>query len=105
MSITVSLNAHKRLQLFVLHRHGLKQFRNGWADGPAYITQCPAHQNWAQLHLQFSSHGSARNPMVACTHLWLRATVYGAIVIMPKEGTPFPFPQPYSEANIVLGRW
>ena len=43
--------------------------------------------------------------MVACTHLWLRATVYGAIVIMPKEGTPFPFPQPYSEANIVLGRW
>uniref|UniRef100_F6H9I9 laccase n=1 Tax=Vitis vinifera TaxID=29760 RepID=F6H9I9_VITVI len=24
---------------------------------------------------------------------------------MPKEGTPFPFPQPYSEANIVLGEW
>ncbi|MBA0602032.1 hypothetical protein Gorai_002228 [Gossypium raimondii] len=24
-----------------IHWHGLKQFRNGWADGPAYITQCP----------------------------------------------------------------
>ncbi|WOL10973.1 hypothetical protein Cni_G19734 [Canna indica] len=22
-------------------RHGVKQLRNGWADGPAYITQCP----------------------------------------------------------------
>jgi hypothetical protein len=31
--------------------------------------------------------------MVACTYLWLGATVYGAIVIMPKPGTPIPFPQ------------
>ncbi|KAG4164710.1 hypothetical protein ERO13_A13G033625v2 [Gossypium hirsutum] len=36
---------------------------------------------------------------------WLRATVYGAIVIMPKQGTPFPFPQPDRETNIVLGEW
>lgn len=37
--------------------------------------------------------------------LWLRATVYGAIVIMPKQGTPFPFPQPDREEVILLGEW
>ena len=35
--------------------------------------------------------------------LWLRATVYGAIVILPQPGKPYPFPQPYQETNIVLG--
>ncbi|KAE8664411.1 Laccase-2 [Hibiscus syriacus] len=24
-----------------LHWHGIRQLRSGWADGPAYITQCP----------------------------------------------------------------
>ncbi|XWS39694.1 hypothetical protein CRYUN_Cryun18bG0076900 [Craigia yunnanensis] len=24
-----------------IHRHGLKQERNPWLDGPEYITQCP----------------------------------------------------------------
>ena len=38
--------------------------------------------------------------------LWLRATAYGAFVIMPKPGTPFPFPQPAREFEILLGeRW
>ncbi|KAK6150877.1 hypothetical protein DH2020_015809 [Rehmannia glutinosa] len=33
------------------------------------------------------------------------ATVYGAIVILPKQGTPFPFPQPDREEVILLGEW
>ncbi|KAK7406717.1 hypothetical protein VNO78_08347 [Psophocarpus tetragonolobus] len=37
--------------------------------------------------------------------LWLRATVYGAIVISPKPGTPFPFIQPAREFEVVLGEW
>lgn len=37
--------------------------------------------------------------------LWLRATVYGAIVIMPKQGTPFPFPQPDREEVILFGEF
>jgi laccase len=24
-----------------IHWHGIRQLRSGWADGPAYITQCP----------------------------------------------------------------
>ncbi|OVA18060.1 Multicopper oxidase [Macleaya cordata] len=71
-----------------IHWHGLKQFRNGWADGPAYITQCPIKIGHSYVY-DFN----------------LRATVHGAIVIMPKEGTPFPFPQPYQEANLILGEW
>ena len=35
----------------------------------------------------------------------VRATVYGAIVIMPKPGTPFPFPQPAREFEILLGQF
>ncbi|RWW85075.1 hypothetical protein BHE74_00006301, partial [Ensete ventricosum] len=35
--------------------------------------------------------------------LWLRATVHGAIVIMPGQGVPYPFPQPYQETELILG--
>ncbi|KAH9295221.1 hypothetical protein KI387_038809, partial [Taxus chinensis] len=24
-----------------IHWHGIRQLRSAWADGPAYITQCP----------------------------------------------------------------
>ncbi|KAG7945449.1 hypothetical protein I3843_15G152100 [Carya illinoinensis] len=37
---------------------------------------------------------------------WSRATVHGAIVVLPPKDTPFPFdPQPYEEHVIVLGEW
>nr|KJB19340.1 hypothetical protein B456_003G096200 [Gossypium raimondii] len=38
-------------------------------------------------------------------HLVFASTIYGAIVIMPKEGRMFPFPQPYGETKIILGEW
>lgn len=34
---------------------------------------------------------------------WLRATVYGPIVILPKRGVPYPFPKPYKAVNIIFG--
>ncbi|XP_058092072.1 laccase-11-like [Magnolia sinica] len=87
-----------------IHWHGLKQFRNGWADGPAYITQCPIKSGNSYTY-DFNVTGQ-RGTLWWHAHIfWLRATVYGAIVIMPKEGTPFPFPQPYSEVNLLLGEW
>ena len=83
-------------------RHGLKQYRNGWADGPAYITQCPIQTGNSYLY-DFNVTGQ-RGTLWWHAHIfWLRATVYGAIVIMPKQGTPFPFPQPNSEQIILLG--
>jgi laccase len=36
---------------------------------------------------------------------WLRATVYGAIVILPKPGVPYPFPAPYKEVPVIFGEW
>ena len=36
---------------------------------------------------------------------WLRATVYGAIVILPKPGVPYPFPAPDKEVPIMFGEW
>ena len=83
-------------------RHGLKQFRNGWADGPAYITQCPIKTGHSYTY-DFNVTGQ-RGTLWWHAHIfWLRATVYGAIVIMPKPGTPFPFPQPHREETIILG--
>lgn len=85
------------------YRHGLKQYRNGWADGPAYITQCPIKTGNSYTY-DFNVTGQRGTLWWHAHILWLRATVYGAIVIMPKEGTSFPFPQPYQETNIILGR-
>ena len=85
-------------------RHGLKQYRNGWADGPAYITQCPI-QTGGSYTYDFNA-TEQRGTLWWHAHiLWLRATVYGAIVIMPKAGTPFPFPQPAREFEILLGQF
>lgn len=81
----------------------MKQFRNGWADGPAYITQCPI-QTGRSYTYDFNVTGQ-RGTLWWHAHIfWLRATVYGAIVIMPKQGTGFPFPQPALEYNLVLGK-
>ncbi|XVE66979.1 hypothetical protein DITRI_Ditri08aG0123400 [Diplodiscus trichospermus] len=85
-------------------RHRLKQYRNGWADGPAYITQCPIKTGHSYTY-DFNVTGQRGTLWWHAHILWLRATVYGAIVIMPKRGTPFPFPQPYRETNIILGEW
>ncbi|XP_022888975.1 laccase-4-like [Olea europaea var. sylvestris] len=36
---------------------------------------------------------------------WLRVTLYGPIVILPKRGVPYPFPQPFKEVPIIFGEW
>ena len=80
----------------------MKQYRNGWADGPAYITQCPIKTGSSYTY-DFNVTGQ-RGTLWWHAHIhWLRATVYGAIVIMPKPGTPFPFPQPNREEVLLLG--
>ncbi|KAF5804610.1 putative laccase [Helianthus annuus] len=37
--------------------------------------------------------------------LWLRVTVHGAIVNLPKLGVPYLFPKPNKEVVLVLGEW
>uniref|UniRef100_A0A2N9H8A7 Plastocyanin-like domain-containing protein n=1 Tax=Fagus sylvatica TaxID=28930 RepID=A0A2N9H8A7_FAGSY len=101
--VLVNVTNHAQYNMSI-HWHGLKQYRNGWADGPAYITQCPIKTGNSFVY-DFNVTGQ-RGTLWWHAHIfWLRATVYGAIVIMPKQGTLFPFPQPEGEVNVLLGEW
>ncbi|GAB2285910.1 hypothetical protein Dimus_024760 [Dionaea muscipula] len=102
---TVYVNVYNKASYGVtLHWHGVKQPSNPWYDGPEYITQCPikAGKNFTYEIIFSDEEGTlwwhAHND-------WTRATVHGAIVILPANGTSYPFPQPDHEEVIVLGAW
>ncbi|XP_037414749.1 laccase-12-like [Triticum dicoccoides] len=87
-----------------IHWHGVRQLRSGWADGPAYITQCPVQPGQSYVY-KFTITGQ-RGTLWWHAHIsWLRATVYGPIVILPKLGVPYPFAAPYKEVPIMFGEW
>ncbi|KAL5764218.1 hypothetical protein ACOSQ2_016812 [Xanthoceras sorbifolium] len=82
-------------------RHGVRQFRSGWADGPAYITQCRIQTGQSYVY-NFTIDGQ-RGTTWWHTHIsWLRSTFYGPIIILPKRGVPYPFSKPYKEIPIIL---
>ncbi|GKV33044.1 hypothetical protein SLEP1_g41595 [Rubroshorea leprosula] len=87
-----------------IHWHGIRQLRNGWADGPAYITQCPIQPGQSYVY-NFTITGQRGTLWWHAHIVWLRATVYGALVILPKRGVPYPFPKPHKEAVVILGEW
>ncbi|KAF7024568.1 hypothetical protein CFC21_036901 [Triticum aestivum] len=87
-----------------IHWHGVRQLRSGWADGPAYITQCPVQPGQSYVY-KFTITGQ-RGTLWWHAHIsWLRATVYGPIVILPKLGVPYPFAAPYKEVPLMFGEW
>ncbi|KAJ3680753.1 hypothetical protein LUZ60_015242 [Juncus effusus] len=86
------------------HWHGVRQLRTGWSDGPAYITQCPIQTGQSFVY-NFTITGQRGTLFWHAHILWLRATVHGALVILPKLGVPYPFPKPDKEEVIVLGEW
>ncbi|KAA8519002.1 hypothetical protein F0562_016224 [Nyssa sinensis] len=87
-----------------IHWHGIRQIRTGWADGPAYITQCPIQPGQNYIY-NFTITGQRGTLLWHAHILWLRATVHGALVILPKLGVPYPFPKPNHEVVVVLGEW
>ncbi|GLU11471.1 hypothetical protein SLE2022_282120 [Rubroshorea leprosula] len=87
-----------------IHWHGIRQLRTGWADGPAYITQCPIQPGQSYVY-NFTITGQRGTLWWHAHIVWLRATVYGALVILPKRGVPYPFPKPHKEAVVILGEW
>jgi laccase len=87
-----------------LHWHGVRQLRSGWADGPAYVTQCPIQTGQAYVY-NFTITGQ-RGTLFWHAHIsWLRVTLYGPIIILPKKHVTYPFPQPYKEVPIIFGEW
>ncbi|KAL9247116.1 hypothetical protein vseg_020581 [Gypsophila vaccaria] len=87
-----------------LHWHGIKQIRSAWADGPAYITQCPIQAGQSYVY-NYTVVGQ-RGTLFWHAHIsWLRATVYGALIILPKYKTSYPFVKPYKDVPIIFGEW
>ena len=99
----VFVNVHNRgRKNITLHWHGVDQPRNRWFDGPEFITQCPIRPGakftyrivfsdeegtlWWHAHSDFD-----------------RATVHGAIVVRPKLGSAYPYPEPHKDIPIILG--
>ncbi|KAF4346495.1 hypothetical protein G4B88_008694 [Cannabis sativa] len=97
-------NVVVRVTNHLLYRHGVRQVRTGWADGPAYVTQCPIQPGKNYVY-NFTLTGQ-RGTLLWHAHIsWLRATLHGAIVILPKKSFPYPFPKPHAEKIIILGEW
>jgi laccase len=102
---TVVVTAINRAQYnATLHWHGVSQLRTGWADGTGYITQCPIQPGGSFTH-RFTITGQEGTLWWHAHVSWLRATVYGAIVIYPKRGSLYPFPKPRAEIPIMIGEW
>ncbi|KAJ6878313.1 hypothetical protein NC651_030910 [Populus alba x Populus x berolinensis] len=87
-----------------LHWHGIRQLRNPWADGPDRVTQCPIRPGRSYTY-RFTIENQEGTLWWHAHSRWLRATVYGALIIHPKLGFPYPFPMPRAEIPILLGEW
>ncbi|KAJ0685689.1 putative laccase [Helianthus annuus] len=78
--------------------------QNPWADGPEYVTQCPIMPGSSYTY-RFIIQDQEGTLWWHAHSRWLRATVYGALIIHPKLGFSYPFPKPKVELPIVLGEW
>ncbi|KAJ1417725.1 Multicopper oxidase, type 1 [Sesbania bispinosa] len=87
-----------------IHWHGVRQMRTGWADGPEFVTQCPIRPGGSYTY-RFTVEGQEGTLWWHAHSSWLRATVYGALIIRPRQGDSYPFPKPKCETPILLGEW
>ncbi|MCO5603580.1 hypothetical protein L7F22_057731 [Adiantum nelumboides] len=87
-----------------IHWHGVRQFLSAWADGPAYITQCPIQTGQSYVH-RFKI-VEQRGTLFYHAHVsWLRATVHGAFIMLPKAKAVLPYPKPAAEHLVIIGEW
>ncbi|KAL6980766.1 Laccase-3 [Sarracenia purpurea var. burkii] len=99
------INVVNRAQYNVtIHWHGIRQIRTAWADGPEFVTQCPIRPGGSYTY-RFTIENQEGTLWWHAHSSWLRATVYGALIIRPKEGSSYPFPKPNRETPILLGTW
>ncbi|CAK9185321.1 unnamed protein product [Ilex paraguariensis] len=87
-----------------IHWHGIRQLRSGWADGPAYITQCPIQTGQTYTY-NFTITGQIGTLFWHAHISWLRATLHGPIIILPRRNESYPFEKPYKEVPIIFGEW
>ncbi|KAL6217727.1 hypothetical protein ACLB2K_010944 [Fragaria x ananassa] len=102
---TVYVNVHNQGYYgLTIHWHGIMQLRSPWSDGPEYITQCPIQPgtNFTYDVLLSTEEGTV---WWHAHSDWTRASVHGAIVILPTVGSTYPFPQPDKDEVIILSSW
>ncbi|KAJ1437310.1 Multicopper oxidase, type 1 [Sesbania bispinosa] len=87
-----------------IHWHGIFQFLSAWSDGPEYVTQCPIPSGSSYTY-KFNITGQEGTLWWHAHSSWLRATVYGALIIRPRQGHSYPFIKPYKEVPLLLGEW
>ncbi|KAK4578061.1 hypothetical protein RGQ29_028263 [Quercus rubra] len=87
-----------------IHWHGVRQRLSCWFDGPSYITQCPI-QSGQTFTYEFTLVNQKGTFFWHAHVSWLRATLYGAFVVYPKPGVPYPFKYPYQEHILLLGEY
>ncbi|XP_004490661.1 laccase-3-like [Cicer arietinum] len=87
-----------------IHWHGFRMLRNPWADGPSYVTQCPIQPGGSYTY-RFTIQNQEGTLWWHAHTGFLRATVYGAFIVYPKLGSPYPFSMPRKEFPILLGEW
>ncbi|KAF3611389.1 hypothetical protein DY000_02051108, partial [Brassica cretica] len=88
-----------------IHWHGIFHRLTVWADGPSMITQCPIQPAGHRYAYRFNITGQEGTLWWHAHSSFLRATVYGAIIIRPKSGHSYPFPKPHKEVPIIFGEW
>ncbi|KAG7942856.1 hypothetical protein I3843_15G008100 [Carya illinoinensis] len=102
---TVFVNVHNQgLYGVTIHWHGVKQPRNPWHDGPEYVTQCPIKAGTNFTYEVFFSDEEGTLWWHAHSD-WSRATVHGAIIILPAVGSSYPYTTPDAQETIILGSW
>ncbi|GMH12335.1 hypothetical protein Nepgr_014176 [Nepenthes gracilis] len=87
-----------------LHWHGIRQMGTPWADGPEYVTQCPIRPGGSYTY-RFTIENQEGTLWWHAHSKWMRATVYGALIIYPKLGSSYPYPKPAREYPVLLGEW
>lgn len=87
-----------------IHWHGVKQPRYPWSDGPEYVTQCPITPGtkFTQRIVLSDEEGTL---WWHAHSEWSRATVLGALVVLPEKRDDYPFAKPHAEVPIILGEW
>ena len=88
-----------------IHWHGILQRLSCWADGPNMVSQCPIRPAGGRYTYRFNVTGQEGTLWWHAHVSFLRATVYGALLLRPAPGASYPFPRPHREATILLGEW
>ncbi|KAL3640519.1 sphingosine N-acyltransferase lac1 [Castilleja foliolosa] len=111
---TIAVNEGDNVQIVVtnrvarnttIHWHGVRQLRTGWADGPAYISQCPI--GGGKTYTYNFTVVDQRGTLWWHAHFaWQRASIHGAFIIYPRLPMPFVGPSRiHSDFPIIFGEW